>query len=82
LITKKGGWEPAIADYSEAIKLDPNLLWLYSSRGVAYSNNRQYDLAVNDCSEVVRREPKNPAGYNCRGAALEGFKDYGHAIRL
>jgi len=25
LITKKGGWESAIADYSEAIKLDPNL---------------------------------------------------------
>jgi tetratricopeptide (TPR) repeat protein len=48
LITKKGGWESAIADYSDAIKLDPNLLWLYSSRGVAYSNNRQYDLAVPD----------------------------------
>jgi hypothetical protein len=42
LITKKGGWEPAIADYSEAIKLDPGLLWLYSSRGAANSNNRQY----------------------------------------
>ena len=27
LITKKGGWELAIADYSEAIRLDPNLLW-------------------------------------------------------
>jgi len=44
------------------IKLDPHLLWLYSSRGVAYSNNRQYDLAVPDCSEVISAKPKIPAG--------------------
>ena len=75
LITKKDGWEPAIADYSEAIKLDQNLVWLYSSRGVAYSNNRQYDLAVPDCSEVIKREPKNSSGYNCLGVAYEGLED-------
>ena len=56
------GWEPAIADYSEAIKLDPDWLRLYSARGVAYSNNRQYDLAVPDCSEVISENPKIPAG--------------------
>src|SRR6266480_2166495 len=32
LITKKGGWEPAIADYSEAIKLDPNQIGRASCR--------------------------------------------------
>jgi hypothetical protein len=40
LIAAAGLAAPAIADFTEAIKLDPNLVWLYSSRGVAYSNNR------------------------------------------
>ena len=82
MITKNGGWEPAIADYSEAIKLDPDLVWLYSSRGVAYSNDRRYGLAVADCSEVIKREPKNSGGYNCRGVAYEGSKDYSRAMPL
>ena len=80
LITKKGGWEPAISDYSEAIRLDPNAVGLYGSRGVAYSNNRQYDLAVPDCKEVIRREPNNWGGYNCRGVAYEGMKNYDRAL--
>jgi tetratricopeptide (TPR) repeat protein len=80
LITKKGGWEPAIADYSEANQARSKSVWLYSSRGVAYSNNRQYDLAVPDCSEVIKREPKNSGGYNCLGVAYEGLKDYRRAI--
>src|SRR5580700_1412359 len=80
LVTKKGGWDPAIADYSEAIKLDPKWVWAYSSRGFAYKNKGDFDNALPDCSQAIKLDPKYGDGYSCRGAVYFGKKDYQHAI--
>ena len=33
----RGDWDAAIASFTEAIRLDPNLAWAYVNRGLAYS---------------------------------------------
>ena len=46
--------EPAIADYSEAIKHDPNGYWAYNNRGAIYLNKNDLPNALRDFSEAVR----------------------------
>ncbi len=38
----------AIQDYNKAIELDPNYVNAYISRGLAYSNQEEYDRAIQD----------------------------------
>ena len=79
-LAKKGDYEHAIADYSEAIKLEPQNLIHRAHRGFAYKARGDYDLAIPDCSEVLRADAKFAEGYNCRGSAYLGKKDYNRAI--
>ena len=39
-LAKKGNVDAAIADYTKAIAIDPNLAWAYYSRGEAYDPKR------------------------------------------
>jgi tetratricopeptide (TPR) repeat protein len=41
----KGEFDKAIADFTEAIQLDPKLAQAYNNRGVAYYFSGQYDKA-------------------------------------
>ena len=50
----KGDYDRAIADYSEAIKLDPNLTAAYNGRAGAYSDQGDVDRAVADYAEGRR----------------------------
>ena len=47
----------AIADYSEAIRLNPNLASAYYNRGNAYSHKGDNDRAIADYSEAIRLNP-------------------------
>src|SRR5262245_40829284 len=42
---KEGQYDRAIADYDQAIRIDPNLADAYFSRGAAYDEKEQYDRA-------------------------------------
>jgi len=39
--SKAGNYDRALADYSEAIRLDPKSALAFSDRGVAYANKRR-----------------------------------------
>ena len=54
----KGDSDRAIADLSEAIRLDPKYAEAYYLRGVAYWNKGDLDRAVADYSEAIRLDPK------------------------
>ena len=43
---KKGDYDEAIADYSEAIRLDPDYALAYWSRGMCYLFKDDYDQAI------------------------------------
>jgi tetratricopeptide (TPR) repeat protein len=46
----------AIADYSEAIRLRPDIVSAYYNRGNFYIDLGEYDKAIADFSEVIRRD--------------------------
>ncbi len=45
---EKGQWDKAIAEYNEAIELDPKFAMAYVNRGAAYASIGQLDKAIAD----------------------------------
>jgi tetratricopeptide (TPR) repeat protein len=60
-------YDRAIADYSEAVKLDPQHADAYINRGTAYDSKGDNDAAAADFSRVIELKPNNPLGYYDRG---------------
>ena len=60
-------WDAAIADFTEAIRLDPKLVWAYQGRGDAYRKKAEWNKAIADYTEVLRLDPKNAGAYFGRG---------------
>ena len=65
----KGDYDRAIADYTEAIRLDPKFADAYYERGAAYSAKGDYDRAIADYTEAIRLNPKIHVRYFNRGFA-------------
>ena len=55
---REGNFDGAIADFNEAIKLEPDNPFLYCKRGMAYKNKNRCELAVADFTEAIRIEPE------------------------
>lgn len=64
-----GEYAQAIADCTEAIRLDHGLAEAYATRGSAYRQKGEYDLALADCGEAVRLDAKQVLAYFNRGEA-------------
>ena len=62
-------FDAAIADYTEAIRLDPNESVVYYFRAGNYLRIHQYDKAIADFTEAVRIEPEN-VGFWIRRVSL------------
>ncbi len=76
----KRDYDRAIADYSEALRINPQYGVAYYNRGLAWRNKRDYDRAIADYSEAVRINPKNADAYNNRGIVWSDKRDYDRAI--
>ena len=59
----KGDLDRAIADYSEAIKLDPDYEVAYHNRGRAYFAKREIDRAITDYDQALRINPRYRFAY-------------------
>jgi serine/threonine protein kinase/tetratricopeptide (TPR) repeat protein len=87
---KAGESAKAIADYDEALLLDPNFARAYQSRGNTYRQLNQYDKALADLTEAIRLDPDGyPSAYVDRATAYRvkgdndrAIADYSEAIRL
>lgn len=64
-----GQSDKAIADWSEAIRLDRNDVSAYKTRGSARLRSGQYDQAIADWGEVIRLKPELPLAYHNRAYA-------------
>ena len=51
--------EDAIAEFDEAIRLDPELATAYMARGSIHAGLGQYDRAVADYAEFIRLNPEH-----------------------
>ena len=77
---KKGDLDLAIADYSEALRLDPKYSLPHYNRGLAYVRKGEPDYAISDFSEAIRLNPKYAAAYHDRGLAYHRKGDFDRAI--
>jgi len=52
-------FDGAIAEFSEALRLDPKIVKAWDHRGVARSVQGDFDSAVADCSEALKLSPED-----------------------
>jgi tetratricopeptide (TPR) repeat protein len=87
--TKKGDLDRAIADYNEAIRLDPAYTNAYNNRASVWTRKGAHDRAIADYNEVIRLNPSSASAYSNRGRSWKAkgdldraIADYTEAIRL
>ena len=81
LLGSKNELDAALADYSEAIRLDPSKFGALNNRGNLYTNRGQFDLALNDFAQAIKVNPSFAASFNNRGVAYKAKGDYDRAIQ-
>src|SRR5579859_3219205 len=75
----KGEYAAAIADYTEAVKLDPGNVRWYVARALAYYENGDDAHTVTDATEALHRDPQNAEAYLNRGRAYDRMGDTARA---
>ena len=87
--SEEGRHDRAIADFDEAIKLNPDYKEAYTGRGIAYSQKGMHDCAIADFDKAIKLDPDYANAYIGRGIAYsqKGMHDYAiadldKAIRL
>jgi tetratricopeptide (TPR) repeat protein len=76
----KGDWDGAMADYNEAIRLDPRYYAAYDNRGNVKRQKGDLNGAMADIDQAIRLNPKNALAYNNRGKVKEAKGDLDGAI--
>jgi lipoprotein NlpI len=66
----------AIADYTQAIKIDPNFAVAYSNRGLARAGKGDHGGAVADFNKAIEVNPQSPYAYYVRGHARKVYYDH------
>ena len=84
-----GDFERAIADYGEALRLDPGYALAYNNSGLSYANLGDFDSAIADYGEALRLDPGLAFAYGNRGIVFlelgrneEAERDFAEAERL
>jgi len=76
----KGRDDLAIADYSEAIRLDPSEARFYVNRGLAYGRKGEHDSAIANFDEAIRLEPRYVDAYLNRAVQWHRKGEYDRAM--
>ena len=73
--------ELKIAEYTEAIRLNPQFAHAYYNRGNNYANLEEIDRAIADYTEAIHLNPQYANAYLNRGYSYhDGKQDYDRAI--
>jgi tetratricopeptide (TPR) repeat protein len=82
-------YDDAIADFTEAVRLDPNCAPAYIGRGRAWARRHYRDRELADYSEALRIEPNNASyrvargdSWSAQGRHDSAMEDYNEALRL
>ncbi|MEK0181955.1 tetratricopeptide repeat protein [Microcoleus anatoxicus] len=86
---KKGDYQGAVADYNQALRINPNYAEAYFSRGLARSDLGDKQGAIADYNEALRINPNDVIAYYNRGVARYklgdkqgAIADYDQALRI
>jgi tetratricopeptide (TPR) repeat protein len=84
----KGDHDAAIADYDEAIKLDPKNASAYNNRGSAKNDKGDSEAALADFNAAIKQNVRYASAYfnrgnalAARGEAMPAIQDYDVAVR-
>ncbi|BAY37673.1 tetratricopeptide repeat protein [Nostoc sp. NIES-2111] len=60
-------WDLALADYTQALKINPQLALAYNNRGLLYKEPKKWDLALADYNQALKINPQYAEAYYNRG---------------
>jgi small glutamine-rich tetratricopeptide repeat-containing protein alpha len=73
-------YKGAIAEYTKAIRLDPENAVYFSNRSAAYAYMKDYNEAIKDGNRAIQRRPEWPKGYMRVASAQDSLGDIKGAI--
>jgi len=76
----KEQYDEAIADYTQAIILNPQDEDTYCNRGTAYNDKKQYDQAIADYTQAIAINPQCDDAYYNRGIVYSNKEQNDQAI--
>jgi tetratricopeptide (TPR) repeat protein len=86
---ENGDLKGAIADFNQAIRINPNYADAYGNRGSAYGQLEEFQKAIADFNQAIRLNPRDANFYYNRGATYarledrqKAIADYSEAIHL
>jgi tetratricopeptide (TPR) repeat protein len=77
---KKGEYDKAIADYDQALAINPEDARACCCRGAAWRAKGEYDKAIADFNRALAINPQFASAHNGRGAAWYGKGEYDKAL--
>lgn len=69
-----------LADYEEALKLNPENTSALNNRAVLSNNKGEYDRAIRDLDQAIKLKPDFAMAFRNRGDAYRGKGDTTHAV--
>ena len=63
----EGKLDNAIADYSQAIRIDPQYAYAYANRGSAFQQKGDFNSATDDYNRAITLNPQNEFAYRNLG---------------
>ena len=72
--------ELALADYTQALRLDPHNAVIYKERGDVYDNLGEFDKAIADFNQALKLNPNYAVVYRDLGTVYSNKGDYDRAI--
>ena len=88
-LSRSGQHDLALADYDQAIRIEPKAASIYTGRANVYSAKGDSDRAIADFGQAIRLDPRFTLAYFDRGNAHAtkgtmdaAIADYSQAIRL
>src|ERR687886_655861 len=75
-----GNYQGAIADFNQALQIDPNDADTYYNRGYAQHTLGRYDQALADYTQAIQLNPTFAEAFYNRGLSRFNLKNYKEAI--
>jgi tetratricopeptide (TPR) repeat protein len=82
MLLDAGKSDEAIADFTQALQLDPKNIWALADRAIARVWKHDFEAAMKDLSAVEALDPNNPVGFRAKGLRAEFQGDFKSAVDL